>query len=295
MARDRANIRTSMWGDADYRALSLEAQWLYEYLLTTHSLSYVGVADWRPARIAKMCGNKRASDIVKYGKELENGHFIFTDEETEEVLIRSFLKWDGCLRNPNLWKSIGLAFTDVASMFLQAQIGVELRKLKVENPDGFGKANPWVSDHLSPLLDTPSDTQATPPSTGGLTPERHPLAQGVGQRVPTTSTATATATNTLNTSPSASVSDFEIAYAHWPKKTERKKSLELFIKKAKKMGVEKLISEVVRFGDAYAASTEKQFVPALDVWLRNERWTDELPGAVKQQAKFSPRDAWMAR
>jgi hypothetical protein len=76
-------------------------------------------------------------------------------------------------------------------------------------------------------------------------------------------------------------SDFERAWAHWPKKVERKKSLELFMAKAKThpRGLETLISDITTFGKAYARTTEKQFIPALAVWLRNERWTDELPTA----------------
>ncbi len=44
-----------------------------------------------------------------------------------------------------------------------------------------------------------------------------------------------------------------------------------------KLGTQELIQRVHVFGTAYAETTDRQFVPALDVWLRNERWTDELP------------------
>lgn len=71
--------------------------------------------------------------------------------------------------------------------------------------------------------------------------------------------------------------DFERAYEHWPKKVERKKSLQAFVRAARSRGVEQLTSDVVRFGDAYAATTEPQFVPALCVWINGERWTDDLP------------------
>ncbi|KAM9867070.1 hypothetical protein ACIFOC_00392 [Leucobacter aridicollis] len=70
---------------------------------------------------------------------------------------------------------------------------------------------------------------------------------------------------------------FESAWSHWPKKTEKKKSLEQFVRVAKSNGVDAATSWVVAFGDAYARTTETQYVPALAVWLRNERWTDALP------------------
>ena len=71
----------------------------------------------------------------------------------------------------------------------------------------------------------------------------------------------------------------ETAWAHWPKKTDRKKSLEKFVIKARARGVDQLVADIIRFGDAYGRTTEKQFVPALVVWLNGERWTDELPSA----------------
>jgi hypothetical protein len=77
---------------------------------------------------------------------------------------------------------------------------------------------------------------------------------------------------------------FDEAYEHWPKKVERKAALEKFKAAVKRMPVEDLTAHVIRFGDAYAATTERQFTPALGVWLGKERWTDDLPtsAAVSQ-------------
>lgn len=90
---------------------------------------------------------------------------------------------------------------------------------------------------------------------------------------------------------------FESVWSSWPKKTEKKKSLEQFEKAAKRIGVDVLSDHVRNFGRAYAASTETQFVPALAVWLRNERWTDELPARQDPDAWMNrsqgPRAAWM--
>ena len=71
------------------------------------------------------------------------------------------------------------------------------------------------------------------------------------------------------------VMEFDTAWAHWPKKVERKKAFERFKIAAPKHP--ELVGDIIRFGDAYTATTEKQFVPALGVWLSGERWTDELP------------------
>lgn len=84
---------------------------------------------------------------------------------------------------------------------------------------------------------------------------------------------------------------FESAWSHWPKKTEKKKSQEQFVRVAKSNGVDAVTSWVVAFGDAYASTTETQYVPALAVWLRNERWTDALPQPRgQQQPQYSRAD-----
>lgn len=80
---------------------------------------------------------------------------------------------------------------------------------------------------------------------------------------------------------------FDDAWKHWPKKTERKKALDQYRVAAKKIGADNLADAVKRFGDAYSATTEKQFVPALGVWLRSERWTDELPESRQPQQQLA--------
>lgn len=79
---------------------------------------------------------------------------------------------------------------------------------------------------------------------------------------------------------------FAQAYSRWPKKAERKKSLEKFKQACRKRDPDELVADIIRFGDAYAATTDVQYVPALVVWLNGERWTDALPqprGPQQQQ------------
>jgi hypothetical protein len=95
-------------------------------------------------------------------------------------------------------------------------------------------------------------------------------------------------TEKKTSSPAVTESDFEAAWSHWPKKTERKKSFEKFKAVARIRGLDALTTDVVRFGDAYARTTERQFVPALVVWLNGDRWTDDLPGA-QPASRGTPR------
>jgi len=70
---------------------------------------------------------------------------------------------------------------------------------------------------------------------------------------------------------------FESAWLHWPKKVERSDAYKRFRIACRKIPVDQLVAAVIRFGDAYADTTDRQFTPALGTWLNGERWTDELP------------------
>jgi hypothetical protein len=115
----------------------------------------------------------------------------------------------------------------------------------------------------------------------GSSPERSPeQTEKFAVRSSTPTRPDPTRPSTSNEVDNSRVDDaFARAYSHWPKKTERKKSLAKFKTAAGRYGVEFIEAHVVRFGEAYAATTERQFVPALNVWLNGERWTDDLPTA----------------
>jgi hypothetical protein len=82
-----------------------------------------------------------------------------------------------------------------------------------------------------------------------------------------------------NSSPAPAVlaSMFDEAWEHWPKKVEKKQSQARFAIAARRIDPEELVAHIIRFGQAYAATTERQFIPALGAWINGERWTDELP------------------
>ena len=88
MARDRANIRTDIWNDDDFRELSGPAQLLYLQLLTSATLTYAGVADWRPKRIASLSAKRTANAVDDAAAELVAGLYIVVDEDTEEAFDR---------------------------------------------------------------------------------------------------------------------------------------------------------------------------------------------------------------
>lgn len=286
MARDRANIRTDIWNDDDFRQLSANAQLLYLQLLTSATLTYAGVADWRPKRLAALAHNRTASDVENAAQELVNGLYIIIDEDTEEVLIRSFLKHDGLLQKPNVAKAMVTAYGQVYSLTLKGVIVHELGRLAERFPKWNAFSLPTVQDILLNRSVNPSDLVSKGSGKGS----------GKGsENSPPLLTTNYLLRATNNHQPAIKDRDleplFDWAYKHWPKKTERKKSLDKFKTIVKSKNVDELVSDIIRFGDAYAATTEKQFVPALNVWLNGERWTDELPQRDTEHVNTTPSAA----
>ena len=195
MARDRASIRVDMWADGDFRRLSVYAQWLYMALLSHPTLSYAGVADWRPGRIAAFSAGAAVADITDAAEELMRGRFILTDEVTEEVLVRSFIKHDGLLKQPKLTVSMCNAFAAVASTPIREVIAFELQKLHDREPD----LKAWSVAQMQTVLraDAAPIEQHLPKGLGDGLPIGLPLglpeSEPLGLGLPT-ATATSTAT-----------------------------------------------------------------------------------------------------
>lgn len=146
---------------------------------------------------------------------------------------------------------------------------------------GFGLVKSYSSDQ-GPLWGVPAfrkhqnPNRPTPTKFTGITCGDERSVSPIEDSVSTPSGVEGSGVE-KETSPKATDSDFEKAWSHWPKKTERAKSREKFFQVARTRGVDVTVADVVKFGDAYAKTTERQFVPALVVWLNRERWTDELP------------------
>ncbi|WP_305780053.1 hypothetical protein [Nocardia nova] len=169
MAREYAPIRLAIWGDDDFRALSPRAQHLYFVLLTSPSLSYCGVADWRPGRIAANATGWSADEVHGAAAELVRGLFIVIDHDTEEVLVRSFVKHDGLLKNPKTSVSMAMAFAGTASATLRGVLVHELVKLHRTQPDLKG----WGQEKVRELL----SRNAVDPAA---LPLDYPVGLGVG-------------------------------------------------------------------------------------------------------------------
>jgi len=163
MARQFARVKVSIWSDDGWRTLSPAAQHLYFMLLTSPSLSHCGVADWRPVRIAALAGGWSVDEVEDAAAELRERLFLVVDEDTEEVLIRSFLRHDGLMDQPKMAVAMAKAHAGIASKTLRGVVVHELIRLHDDHPTLRG----WGSVKASEVL-----------TKGSVDPSTYPLGKG---------------------------------------------------------------------------------------------------------------------
>jgi len=109
VAREFGKMWFSMYTDEDFARQPIGDKWLYQVLIGQPGMNYAGVQtiNMRRWRKALRDGDAMPSEaeIEKRLIRLEAREFVFTDDETGEVLIRSFMRSDKIVDQPNVLKS----------------------------------------------------------------------------------------------------------------------------------------------------------------------------------------------
>lgn len=175
MPRDHARINLAIWTDPEFRALPQPAQHLYFILWTHPELSYCGAIDWRPGKLSGLTGALTRADIETAAACLEARHFIVIDNETEELLVRSWIRWDGLMKQPRMAVSCVSAYAALGSEKLRRALVHELASLRTRSPE----LRCWHDERVADILSHPATSakdMPTPndPFGGGFAPELGP-------------------------------------------------------------------------------------------------------------------------
>lgn len=135
MAREYAKAWFSMFTDDDFASQPHSDKWLYMTLLGQPALNYAGVQPinmrrWRKA-LRDDHGVPSEADIEKALIRMEHRGYVYTDDDTGEVLVRSFMRSDGIDRQPNVLKSGLRALAQIESPKLASVMLRELDRLTV--------------------------------------------------------------------------------------------------------------------------------------------------------------------
>lgn len=308
MARDHARIRLDIWTDDEWRDLTPGAQWLYVHLLTNHSLSFAGVADWRPARITGMATGLTADTVADLAMELQAGAFVLIDTTTEEALIRSFVKHDGLMRSPNMAKALARDHGAISSPTLRAVLVGQLKHLERQQPEMKGwpevaevleKRSMTFAEGLANLSGEGSDKGSGKGSDKG-SPEGMP----VGSRTPLLPSSlppllppSATQAADQDPSPAATAAGFDEFWDAYPRKEARRKAVTAYSSALKRADVASIVAGAQRYRSDPNRDASYTALPT--TWLNGDRWADDpLPPRPAEQGNVRQRvrtnTDWMA-
>jgi hypothetical protein len=135
MARDYAKLLCSAWTeDEDWRSRTGEAQRLYLLALSQPDVSYAGIVPYRPRRWATMSKDASMTKVRRGLAELEANGYVVVDADTEELLIRSFIRHDNPLKVPNMARAMVSAIRAILSYHLRDVVLSEIARLHDSTP-----------------------------------------------------------------------------------------------------------------------------------------------------------------
>lgn len=151
MARTFGPIYASIWKDPDFIALPGHAQRLYMLLVSQGDISSCGTLPITLRRWSRMAIDTPIDSISISISILVSEGFIVLDEDTEELIVRSFIKWDKGYKVPKRLMAIKDAIRSMASPTLQQVAIGELAKFDIpfDTPIDMG-------------IDTPIDYPTVP-------------------------------------------------------------------------------------------------------------------------------------
>lgn len=161
MARTFGKLLCEVWDDPkheDFLTLSSDAKVLYWAFCSQRDITAAGVVPLTPRRWRKWFGGDTAAPERALDELVDRG-FVMVDDDTAEVWVRSFIKYDGRLENSKLSKSVDSAVEVIRSKGLRRACERRLNVLRGgsdDGPDGTADAGPVDN------FDDPTETRETP-------------------------------------------------------------------------------------------------------------------------------------
>lgn len=153
MARSYGRHTTSIWQDVDFTTLTQAQQCLYFTLGLQPDVTAAGLLSLTAGRWANLSVDATRELILTQLADLaaHDGRHLVVDQGTEEVLIRTFMKWDGGWKNSKRLPVVLDAVRAIASVHIRDAAVDELRKLALSDAVSADekRARDAVSDALS--------------------------------------------------------------------------------------------------------------------------------------------------
>lgn len=281
--RNYGNIATAIWRDPDFIALSINAQRTYMLIITQQDISSVGTLAITLRRWARMASDSSQECLSDGLAELEDARFIALDWDHEELLVRTFVKWDGGHTNPKRLLSIKAAAVGVTSPILGPIMSAELTSLGIAHETSF----PQVDSH-SDADRTPTDPPRVVVTNVTTDPTTHTPQQTTHNTHPTADqSANAPATPTQRVKYPASFEEFWRLY---PRKVGKDKALSAWKTAVKNKTTPATITAAAARMVNDPNLPDENFIPHPTTWLNRGGWNDPPFAPRRAEAKPSTTD-----
>ena len=251
-------VMRSIWTDADWLELPSRSKMVYLQLISQANISKSGVLPTVPRRWASMYPDLDVEDILAAIDDLVRSGFVLVDEETEELLVRTYMRYDEMYAQPNGRKAIGAAIDEIVSQALRNAVEEELADLTAkgsgnpsDNPFGKGSGNPS--------------------GKGSVTPRTRNQEPGTRNPEPTTDVEL--------------VDRFDDFWQTYPRKTGKAQAVKSWgkLKPDDQEEAIRILPEHVAYW--HRTGTATQFIPHPATWINGRRWEDELPSGDQTRTR----------
>lgn len=184
MARAFGRILSSIWDDQDFLDLDAEAQRLFCFLVSQKNLNHAGLIPLTLRRWASKAKRLTAKQVRQSLNDLDTAGFIVMDEDTEEVLVRSFVRRDEVYKQPRVMGAAVSGALEISSMRLRRALVAEMHRLpldelsdeptKLRNGADAPSIRAQVRGHIDTLLKAFEEPSPTPSGGGSPTPSGPP-------------------------------------------------------------------------------------------------------------------------
>lgn len=183
MARGHGRILTIIWEDDDFLDLDEREQRLYLFLISQPNLNHAGLLDLTLRRWSRKARGLTSAELEKVLQSLEAARFIVMDHDTEELLIRSFVRNDGVWKQPKVMGAMVAGAMEISSKVLRRAMLAEMDRIPLDelsdeptkSTRGPGPSiRQQVSDHMNTLRQAFRDPTPDPTGGGCATPSVTP-------------------------------------------------------------------------------------------------------------------------
>lgn len=152
MARNYGRFTTTIWRDPDFTGLCRNEQAVYFMLCTQPEVTAAGTLPLTLRRWANTATDETVDTLRDHLTALEKAGHVLLDEDTEELLIVKFMKFDQGWYNEKRWPVVAAAVDATASVHIRDAAVDEIVRLRASRtlPDPLSThVDKWLSRKAS--------------------------------------------------------------------------------------------------------------------------------------------------